>query len=197
MRPSLFALVALLTASVAAAQGVEVAPDPETAAEANREFAGLSFGVGISATLDTGTHDRVSDAGIDANGIVRVSKKDNVRARVMLESHYFFPWKKPDDPTQIFNSSFGPFVALQPGTDEIVDAIELGVMFGFRRSGSRSGESFNLGVGFVVDPSTKILSDEFKENQAAPLGPDGEPIPVRLQERDQGGILVLASFSWD
>jgi hypothetical protein len=85
---------------------------------------------------------------------------------------------------------------LQPGDDEIIQAIGAGIMFGFRRGQPDNASSFNFGVGYVVEPSVQVLGDEFMENMAAPLDPDGNVIPVRFQERDQGGLLLLASFSW-
>lgn len=178
-----------------------VAPAPAPAAvaaavaQANRQFAGINFGVGVSATWDTGSEDRVSAASIDANGILRVDRKENVRARVMLESHYFFPGKKTG-PTGEVTRGYGPFVALQPGDDEVIQAIGLGWMFGFRRGQPDDVRSFNLGIGYVVEPSVQVLGDEFTENMPAPLDPDGDFIPVRFQHRDQGGVLLLASFSW-
>jgi hypothetical protein len=39
---------------------------------------------------------------------------------------------------------------LQPGTDEIIDAIGLGVMFGWKRRNASKG-SWNIGIGRVVD----------------------------------------------
>lgn len=158
--------------------------------EGNRKFAGINFGVGISVTADTGSRDRVSAASIDANGIVRVDKKDDVRARVMLETHAFV--KTWGDPRR----GVGPFIALQPGTDEIIEAIGIGVMFGFKRTDAEDSDSFNIGIGFVVDPAVRVLGDEFVENMPAPLDSMGNVIPVRFQERDQGGILLLGSFSW-
>ena len=174
----------------------------EEVEERNRQFAGLNFGVGLSATVDTGNRDRISDATVDANGIVRVNKKEGVRARVMLESHYFFSANKKEvitsDRTTVEATSLGigPFIAVQPGSDEIIEAIGMGVMFGFKRMNSTTGDSFNVGVGFIVDTSVQVLGDEFIENQPAPLDPAGDPLPIRLQETDQGGILVLVSFSW-
>jgi hypothetical protein len=153
-----------------------------------RDFAGLKFGVGLSFTSDTGKNDRVDDAVIDANGVVRVNKTNNALARVVLESHYFFTTRRDW-------LGFGPFVAIQPGSDEIINAIGAGVMVGFRRPKSETN-SFNIGVGFIVDPSTKILGTEFVADKPAPLGPDGKALPIRFMTRDQTGILGMASFSW-
>lgn len=152
-------------------------------------FAGLKFGVGISFTLDSGDNDRVSEASL-VNGIVRVDDEDNGRARIMLESHYFFTpdWRMPG--LKDAEWGVGPFVSLQPGTDNIIEAIGMGLMFGFRR-GSGS-ESFNLGFGMVVDPNTRILGDGVFADR--PL-PNGET-EVRYKEEMQRGFLILSSFSF-
>ena len=99
----------VLTAKTAAAQGQE-----------NR-FAGMGFGVGLSPTIDVGKHDRINEAVLDENGIVRITSENNDVPRIMLESHYFFT------PTGD-NFGVGPFVALQPGTDEIIKASGMGIM---------------------------------------------------------------------
>jgi hypothetical protein len=159
-----------------------------------RSFSGLKFGVGLSFTADTGKHDRVEDATVDANGVVRVTKTNNGRARVMLEAHYFFPPLRQKS-TEEANWGWGPFVAVQPGSDEIINALGIGILFGWRHD-KTSNQSFNLGVGISVDPSTKVLGDEFVEDQPAPKGPDAKPLPVRFKTRDQEGFLLLASFGW-
>jgi len=172
-------------------------------------FAGLKFGAGLSFTYDTGKHDRVDSATIDANGIVRVDKTSNGIARIMLEAHYFFNPSKilvpakaatattPRIPAEreYRNWGWGPFVAVQPGSDEIINAIGLGLMFGFKYRDT-SNQSFNLGFGLSVDPNTKVLGSEFVDGQPAPLGPDGKPLPIRYVTREQAGVLLLASFSW-
>lgn len=112
-------------------------------------FQGLNFGVGISSTFDLGQNDRVAEAELVA-GLVRVTDQENVRARVMLESHYFFvPQPRCSDKDGSGSKAFlfgmvantcnktewgiGPFVALQPGTDDIIDAIGMGIMLGLKR----------------------------------------------------------------
>lgn len=185
----------------AEARGTPRAAAPEARDSANesggtRQFGGLEFGVGISFTLDIGTSDRISDAEL-VNGIVRVRDENNGVARIMLESHYLFvqnrrgPFGTPSG-----RWGHGPFIALQPGTDDIIEAIGIGWMLGFRRpvppDGEDTGQSFNLGFGIVVDPNTRILGDGIVANQ--PL-PDGETA-IRYQEQMQTGILALASFSF-
>lgn len=150
---------------------------------------GLGLGVGLSFTWDTVDRERVTDAAVDANGIVRVNKKNNAIARIMLEGHYLFSLNGSQ------TRGWGPFVAVQPGSENVINALGVGLMIAFRHD-SNSERSFNLGFGYSVDPNSKVLGDEFKENEPAPLGPDGKPLAIRYQERDQGGFLMLASFSW-
>lgn len=161
-----------------------------------RKFAGINFGVGLGVTLDTGTRDRVDDATIDANGIVRVNESSNIRARVFLETHKFI-YSRPVKGAKRFQPhGIGPFIALQPGTDEIIDSIGIGILFGWRDSDDATN-SFNLGIGIHVDPRTQVLGDEFRKDQPAPVdAATGMPLNVRFVDRDQGAVLIFASFSW-
>ncbi|MCF6324559.1 MAG: hypothetical protein L3J89_09590 [Gammaproteobacteria bacterium] len=164
-------------------------------AESEREFAGIKFGVGLSLTVDTGENSRVTSAELDENGIVRVSEEKNNVARIMLESHYFFTPKNNGKSflglTPAGSWGHGPFVAIQPGTDEIIEAIGLGWMVGFRRS-KGSADSWNLGVGYVTDPSSKVLADGVTENQALPAG----ETQIRFKETNQTGVFILVSFGF-
>ncbi len=186
MKTTLTILITLILTSIQA-----------ISAEANtgRDFAGLNFGVGISLTHDIGNNDRVSTAFLDENGIVRVSKNQNDIARVMLETHYFFEPASGGASFLGMTTSdkwgHGPFVALQPGTDEIIEAIGIGWMVGFRRSAT-SSESWNIGLGYVVDPSVQVLGDGIKENEILPTGES----QIRFKDTSQGGIFLLASFTF-
>lgn len=192
-------------------------PDTERAADDEtgmRPFGGIRFGVGLSLTSDKGSNDRVGGAVVDPGGIVRVTDVNNNRARVMLEAHYFltpcrrFLWLSsmsndcyriadPKDPSRTIVEvapkwGVGPFVALQPGGDkEVIDAIGIGLMVGLRR-GTDTRQSFNLGVGYVVDPDTQVLGDGIRENQPLPAG----ETEVRFKETAQTGWLFIASFSF-
>lgn len=207
-----------------------------------RTFAGIRFGVGISLTSDLGDNDRISSAVIETvmiadqdgntspTAIVRVTEDQNRRARVMLETHYFFQprrrirecWEvngeknrkgargskkcldaKSEVSTGVRqgrrrNWGIGPFLAIQPGTDEIVESIGIGVMVGLRRGGddSEGNQSFNLGLGVVNDPSVQILGEGFVADQPAPLDENSNPLPIRFRKTDQTGLLLLASFSF-
>lgn len=188
MRKLFIAALLVILASVSAAA------QQQNTSNGSQNFAGLSFGIGLSFTWDMGDRDRVEEAIIDPNGFVRVTRRNNALARIMLESHYFFTPAKWKDDSGRAKAGWGPFVSLQPGSNEIINALGAGVMFGFRRGDS--GESFNIGIGYSVDPSSKVLGAEFVENTAAPLDKDGRPIAVRYTTRDQGGILILTSFTW-
>ncbi len=160
--------------------------DDDRTPGATNDFAGLKFGVGISFTLANGDRDRVSDASI-VNGIVRVNDEDNGRARIMLESHYFFT---PGNPPEQETWGVGPFIALQPGTKDIIESVGIGVMVGFRRG--TGDESFNLGIGAVVDPNTRVLGDGIVADLPLPPGETN----VRYKEEMQTGILIISSFSF-
>ncbi|MBD8619407.1 hypothetical protein IFT67_10795 [Sphingomonas sp. CFBP 13728] len=171
-------------------------------------FGGLDFGIGVSYTGDVGSSDRIGTAMLDSNGIVRVTDKNNVNARIMLESHYFFTPNKSflfgsrnyaddrDDYGNIITPGqkmwgIGPFIALRPGSDDVIDAIGMGIMVGFRRSPD-SKESFNFGIGAVVDPSVRVLGKGIIADAVLPAG----EIEVRYRETSQLGVLLLTSFSF-
>ncbi len=217
---------------------------------ANRDFAGLNFGVAISYTQDVGGDDRIDEAIVDGNNIVRVKKENNSIPRIMLETHYYFTpnWRifeglnlvngcstteihdalktagddtddvridtiatllkyspgslKDTNPTVMTTLEtcnkrvtwgIGPFVGIQGGTGEVIQALGAGIMIGFKYNELRDDpRSWNLGVGVVVDPNTKVLGDGIKENQALPAGETG----VRLKETAQIGFLAILSFSF-
>lgn len=187
---------AILASPGMAIAAIEEAKD-EKLMEKNQEgFHGLNLGVGLSLTLDTGSHDRVNDAEVVA-GLVRVKDEENARARIMLESHYFFfPGdEKKEGSGTLFGVKrkdwgVGPFVAIQPGEGEIVDAAALGLMIGFRQPDRSS--SWNIGIGFVYDPKTKTLGDGIRPNKPLPAG----ETEIRYKQRAQKGVLILTSFSF-
>lgn len=162
---------------------------------ADKEFAGLNFGVGISLTHDLGDHDRINSASI-VNGVVRVDDEQNDVARIMLESHYFFT---PNRKFPIFQNvpasqwGWGPFIAIQPGKEEMIEAVGVGVMWGIKKSAVQTDtSSWNIGIGAVVDPNGKVLGDGITANKALPIG----ETEIRFKEKSQWGLLVITSFSF-
>lgn len=159
--------------------------------EADEKFGKLPLGAGLSLTIDLGKKDRIGSAEI-INGTVRVIDQNNTPARLTLETHYFF---KPNraGPFGLREKmwGFGPFIAVQPSDDRIIEAIGLGLMIGFRREETKT-DSFNLGVGLMIDPDTRVLGDGFAINAPPPPG----ETEVRYRETTQKGIVLMTSFSF-
>lgn len=164
----------------------------------NREnvLEGLGFGLGIALTYDVGSNDRVKSAQL-VNNIVRVTDQENVTARFLLESHYFFT---PDRNFLGLDSKdwgIGPFIALEAGSDPVIQAMGAGLMVGLRRPNDepnkpKSKQSFNFGLGFIYDLDSQLLGEGIIANQ--PL-PEGET-EIRFRNKEQFGILALTSFSF-
>lgn len=152
-----------------------------TFANDDGEFDKFGFGAGISFAWDLGDDKRIDSASV-VDGIVRVDDEGNGLARLTLEAHYFFNkgwW------------GHGPFIAIQPGTDEVIDTIGAGWMVGFRKDKSAE-TSFNLGFGVVADPNVSVLGDGIEANSALP----GTETSVRFKEKTKGGIMLIFSTSF-
>lgn len=174
--------------------------DSETGTQ---KFGGIEFGIGIAFSYDLGDNDRIKEAEV-VNGIVRVTDQENVGARIILESHYLFT------PVQGFFANIaknvfdlenrrggvktwgvGPFMALQPGTDNIIEAVGAGLMMGFRRPGTES-DSFNIGVGILYDLNVRTLGEGILADEALPEGEED----IRYLEQEQSALLVMTSYSF-
>lgn len=158
--------------------------------EETENFFDTNFGLGLSLTRDLGDNDRIAAAELDPNGIVRITDEENDLARLMLEAHHFFtPSIFGGDSEGLWG--WGPFVAVQPGEGEIIDAVAAGLMVGFRYS-RESSNSFNIGIGYIVDPNTQILGEGIVANQSLPEG----ETEIRFRETSQHGLLIMTSFSF-
>lgn len=170
----------------------------EIGARAGKDFAGLHFGAGVAFTRTFG-RDRIETA-INDNGIVRVDGEKNAIPRVMLETHFFLTpkqwselfstWDYSDNEKGKFG--VGPFVAIQPGSDLIIQAIAVGLMAGFKDPIYKdASHSWNIGLGISVEPSSKTLGDGLKPNEPVPTG-----ATVRTQSRSLAGFTALVSYGW-
>ncbi|MCP3735701.1 hypothetical protein M9979_12535 [Sphingomonas sp. RP10(2022)] len=169
---------------------VRAAADAEAENKATRDFGGLALGTGLSLTVDLGTRDRIAEATV-VDGIVRIKKSNNTPARLLFESHYLF---KPQFDLLGVESDMwgvGPFVAIQPGDKEVINAIGLGVMLAFRREPTKT-DSFNLGFGVIIDPDVQLLGDGIEANKPLPTG----ETMIRYREDSQIGLMAMASFSF-
>lgn len=142
----------------------------------------MGFGIGVSFTVDTGGDDRVKSASI-VDGKVRVTDEENGIPRIVLEVHNFF-W-------DYGKWGHGPFVAVQPGGDDIINAIAVGWMAGLKYS-KKSKRSFNLGIGFAADPNVQVLGEGIETNQPLP----GNETEIRFKEETQYGFIFMFSTSW-
>jgi hypothetical protein len=123
----------------------------------------------------------------------------------MLETHYLF---KPigklfgyfdvlENTKESKSWGHGPFVGIQPGSQNIIEAVAIGWMLAFRRPENMATDltqnsSFNLGIGFVVDPKTQVLGDGIAANQPLPTG----ETQIRFKDTAQYGLLFMSSFSF-
>lgn len=160
------------------------------AGETAKNFHGINLGVGPSVSFDLGGKHRIDSAKV-VDGRVRVDKESEAQLRLLLETHYFFTppayflWVPPE------RWGIGPFLALQSSTEDVLDAYAIGMMIGFRYKEDLKG-SFNIGIGALIDPNTKVLGDNVVANK--PL-PDGET-EVRTKEETRIGLTVTVSFSF-
>ncbi len=162
-----------------------------------QKFGGLEFGIGISFSENIGDTHRIKEAEL-VNGIVRIKERSNASARILLESHYLFTPQlsgngifginNPEDDKRL---GFGPFIAFQPGTNNVIDAIGIGFMVGLRRS-ANSSESFNIGLGVISDLSVKTLGAGIEADKPLPVGETA----IRYLTRDKTGILIMTSYSF-
>lgn len=148
------------------------------------------FGASISVTLDSGTRSRIEEArlvdGPDGKKVVRVTRDHDQVARVLLESHFLL-WtgRHGND----YQWGIGPFVGVQPGSDNIIEAAAFGGMIAFR-SGATGRTGFSIGIGIIGDPKVKVLGDGIEENKPLPAG----ETEIRFKETGQGGLVILAGF---
>jgi len=162
----------------------------------------FGFGVALGLTANVTGPDIVNSAIVDANGIVRVNTRANTTAGFMLETHYFI-WPPPD--LKLINGTIadprwwgtGPFVAAQPGSSQIIQAVGAGWMIGFRRPKGSTPSAFGLGVGYEAIPTAQVLgSPDFVNGKPAPIGPNGMPLSIRYETQDKGSVLVVLSVSF-
>jgi len=92
-------------------------------------------------------------------------------------------------------TGMGPFVAVQPGTDQVISTVGAGWMIDWKVDAT-SRKGFGLGLGYAARPQAKTLGDEFVDGKPAPLGPNGQPLPIRFEIRDKGSLLAVLSFTF-
>lgn len=173
---------------------IKTSEQQELQNKADQRFAGFGFGVAIGVVGKAGKRDVIHSAALDPNGIVRVDGDANTTANLILESHYFFTHGESPK-----NWGYGPFVAIQPGTQNIIESVGAGLMVGFKRSsivatdlGRDRGDSFNIGLGMMINPHAQVLGDGITKNQVLPAGETA----IRLKTTTELGWLFVFSYSF-
>jgi hypothetical protein len=184
--------------------------------DAVNEFAGVKWGAGIGVIGGFGGDQAVEKASV-VNGVVRVDEEDDLRPQLFLEMHAFTligadgkSWKKYRQDKRSYRSGmaqgnagtdptmpappmrgFGPFIALQSNDNEVIDALAVGVMWGFRMNPDKSA-SINIGIGLSFDPSIQVLGGGLKDGSPLPTG----ETEIRLKKESRFGWALMTSFTF-
>jgi hypothetical protein len=97
----------------------------------------------------------------------------------------------PDEPTMPDPPlmGFGPFIALQSSDNEAIDALTLGVMWGFRKD-PKDSASLNVGIGLSFDPGVQVLGGGLKDGQGT------DETELRFKKEGQFGWVLMTSFTF-
>ena len=163
-------------------------------AEAQGQFLGLNWGIGLGASqlFD----DAIEDAAV-VDGVVRVTKESQLQARVVLEFHRFFfsqeGGRNPGTNNQAIKTGHGPFVAVAATDDDALAGIAAGWMWGWKDSRlPATDDAFTVGIGLILDNDVKDLADGFAKDK--PL-PEGET-DIRFEEKARAGVVLLFTRSF-
>jgi hypothetical protein len=174
--------------------------------KANAELLGFKWGMGIAVSVDAQSGTPVKSASV-VSGVVRVDEESPIVPRIFLETHKFFALKErdaiarsgatllklDDQPVRVATWGHGPFVGLQSSGENVVDAFAAGYMIGWRRKADTDDDnSFNMGIGAVVDFKATVLGDGVTADQPVPSG----ETTVRLKTEPRLGVTLVYSFSF-
>lgn len=135
---------------------------------AAEDFHGVKFGVGFGAAFGIGD-DRVEAASI-VNGLVQVSEDRTNEARVFLEFHSYCPMKWCPCGQRKEGVACGPFATVAATSDNIVEGVGAGWMFGWRDSKPGANDGFSVAIGVMLDNDVQVLAPGFEEGQPPPNG---------------------------
>lgn len=154
---------------------------PATATESPLSF----FGAGIGAISSLGD-DRVEAAEV-VNNVIVVTQDDDATLGPIMEAHalvfgvrnlwalrdrkgrLYVTSSKPCEGAEVFPTvAHGPFVAMQLDSDQLISALGVGWMVGFRMKQSNS--SLNVGLAYTLENEAKTLADGFEEGKPLPSG---------------------------
>ncbi len=144
---------------------------------------GFNFGVGLLMAHYHGKQ-RVESTQVVNNKVV-VDDGDNDLAGAIFETHNL-RWNPYHGAVYL-----GPFLGVQTTNEQLLDSVILGLMAGTTYRDSKPG-SFNIGIGYIWDPGTKVLADGFEANQPLPAGEQG----VRTKKVTQKGWGIVVSYGF-
>lgn len=144
-----------------------------------------TFGIGLAVTTNLGRERSIQEAQL-VNGIIRVTSERQIVPRLMLEKHWF--------PSDTFHEGCkcknGIFVGVSLlGDKQIMDAIALGYIAGFKPN--TDGSSHNLGVGFALQPYSRVLGDGLSKNQPLPVGETA----IRYKETNRTSLIFFYTYT--
>lgn len=160
--------------------------------EQTREFAGRSFGLGVTFVRQFETH--INEA-VVSNDRVRVTDERDERLLILAELHHFFLIDEgtctETDATGCATWGHGPFLALQGAGDDALEGGGFGYMIGWRSRQDES-QSFNVGLGLMYDPRVRRLAAGFRDGATLPTG---ETV-VQFTDSSGWGLGLTFSFGF-
>jgi hypothetical protein len=134
-------------------------------ADANNQFLGMSWGVGIGISK-TRSSTAIESAAI-VNGVVTVTSDKRLQSRVFLESHYYFDgWCSGKD--KVVKQGCGPFMAVATSANDVA-GVGFGFMFGWKPKAEEK-DGFSVGIGMILDNKVKNLASGFTPGSPPPPG---------------------------
>lgn len=174
------------------AQDIVEAKEADETANDLEDFEKFKLGIGIAFTK---LHNQSIDDVDVRDGRIVVTKEREHRGSFMLETHKFFTYQRL---SRMFPNTHsvgvGPFISVSVADTDGGDpfsAYGVGLMMGFKdRTGSGS---WNIGFGYFVDTKAKKLRSGIEAGDTTTV----QNTDDLLVERDQGGVMLIISTSWD
>lgn len=174
------------------AQDIVEAKEADETANDLEDFEKFKLGIGIAFTK---LHNQSIDDVDVRDGRIVVTKEREHRGSFMLETHKFFTYQRL---SRMFPNTHsvgvGPFISVSVADTDGGDpfsAYGVGLMMGFKdRTGSGS---WNIGFGYFVDTKAKKLRSGIEAGDTTTV----QNTDDLLVERDQGGVMLIVSTSWD
>lgn len=174
------------------AQDIVEAKEADETANDLEDFEKFKLGIGIAFTK---LHNQSIDDVDVRDGRIVVTKEREHRGSFMLETHKFFTYQRL---SRMFPNTHsvgvGPFISVSVADTDGGDpfsAYGVGLMMGFKdRTGSGS---WNIGFGYFVDTKAKELRSGIEAGDTTTV----QNTDDLLVERDQGGVMLIVSTSWD